>query len=121
LKSISKKILKQKEIAVLIISYVFRFSNTKFRNADFSGARLSHANLSSADLTGSQMVNVRTDGVMVDENTKTHDIKLLPDMPQLPADEKISKTKSALQGIDERFRRLILRDNPALHMIYPSN
>jgi len=86
------------------------FSNADFQDANFTGANLSEVIFASTNLTNSSLIDVKTNSIRVDLNTKTHNVKLVPSQHQTDS----SILRRSLDGINKKLREIIVRDNPNL-------
>jgi hypothetical protein len=77
-------------------------------------ADLIGANLSGADLSGANLVGAKTKNVVVNEETKTKGIVLVPRYVENKTSLKKTLLKKALKAVDPSLRKIILRDNPDL-------
>jgi uncharacterized protein YjbI with pentapeptide repeats len=82
--------------------------------ADLIGADLSKADLPGADLSGANLVYAKTKNVVVNEETKTKGIVLVPGYVENKTSLKKTLLKKALKAVDPSLRKIILRDNPDL-------
>jgi len=82
--------------------------------ADLIGANLSKADLPGVDLSGANLVDAKTKNVVVNEETKTKGIVLVPKYVENKTSFKKTLLKKALKAVDPGLRKIILRDNPNL-------
>jgi hypothetical protein len=93
-----------------------RLEGANLRKADLGGANLEGANLEGANLRKAYFVDVETQGVIIDVDTRTHGIRLVRD-EELVRDGELTYVK-ALQKINTDLRHKILEDNPKLQAHY---
>jgi uncharacterized protein YjbI with pentapeptide repeats/nucleoside phosphorylase len=85
-----------------------------FSKADLSGVDLSGADMSGASLTGAFLIDAKTANIVINEETTTDNIVLVP--PEV-GDETENWLRRAIKTIDPKLRRIILRDNPDLRKL----
>jgi uncharacterized protein YjbI with pentapeptide repeats len=84
------------------------------KEAYLVGANLFKADLSGGDLSGANLVGAKTKNVVVNEETKTKGIVLVPRYAENKTSFKKTLLKKALKAVDPSLRKIILRDNPNL-------
>jgi hypothetical protein len=82
--------------------------------ANLIGANLFKADLSGGDLSGANLVGAKTKNVVVNKETKTKGIVLVPRYAENKTSFKKTLLKKALKAVDPSLRKIILRDNPNL-------
>ena len=86
-------------------------SEAKLVNADLKNTILKGTDITSADLFKAKFFTIKTEGIKVNNDTKTNDVQLTR---WASGESYFKQNKEVLDNLDEGLRKIILRDNPHL-------